>query len=181
MGSGKDTVAALLMMVGYERAALADDLRNEVRLAVQYSMAPADAPQQIVDDIAAASAGEVFTKPTTPRMRRILQFWGEYRRAIDENYWLKKLDRTMGTRRNFAVSDVRYPNEAQFIRERGGIIWRIHKDGAINNGIKGHASEAVEHVPYDQWIDNNGSLEQLAKSVISTLKSSGAYSNSAAV
>jgi hypothetical protein len=38
------------------------------------------------------------------------------------------------------VDDVRFPNEAEYIKSRGGKIWRLHRDGIESNDS--HSSEA---------------------------------------
>ena len=37
------------------------------------------------------------------------------------------------------VDDVRFPNEAEYIRSRGGVIWRLHREGIEATGE--HSSE----------------------------------------
>src|SRR6266705_2754477 len=121
MGSGKDTAAAYLVDIyKYTRVAFADGVREEV-----------------TEDLRRCSDGipleEVYAKPTTPRMRAILQRWGtEYRRAQDTDYWVKYASQKMKALQDqakgaaaFAVSDVRFPNEAAMIREQGGVVWLI--------------------------------------------------------
>ena len=62
------------------------------------------------------------------------------------------------------ITDMRFPNEAEAVRKRGGFLVRINKDieGRINSD---HDSEtALDDYPYwDLVIENNGSLGDLHK------------------
>jgi hypothetical protein len=65
---------------------------------------------------------------------KLLQWWGtEFRRAQDPDYWVKKLFASIPTNTDIAlVSDVRFPNEADSITQRGGYnvnVTRIRNDG----------------------------------------------------
>jgi hypothetical protein len=53
---------------------------------------------------------------------KLLQFWGtEFRRAQDPDYWTKKLFASIPANLDIAiVTDVRFQNEADGIRQRGG-------------------------------------------------------------
>lgn len=52
--------------------------------------------------------------------------------------------------------DVRFPNEADAIRARGGIVVRIDRPGAGSSSGADHASEQLDFEP-DYTIHNNGS------------------------
>lgn len=61
---------------------------------------------------------------------------------------------------SFVVSDVRFANEAQWVRERGGVIWRVERSAAVP--VRAHASEAeIYHIHADAVVDNNGSIDDL--------------------
>ena len=166
MGSGKDTVAALLRMRGYDRRAFADALRQEVRDAVGAREAPSALPIGLVAKIRAGvlTSAMVDQKPMLDDMRRLLQFWGtEYRRSQDPEYWIQRLAESLTTGRYYAISDVRFANEAEFVRRMGGKVWMItgrRGDG----GIKGHSSERLDF-DADATIDNSGTIYDLAVAV----------------
>jgi hypothetical protein len=87
-------------------------------------------------------------------------------------------------RPNWIITDVRYPNEAQSIKYRGGLLIRVNKyieysnevycnGGRLSpdwNGIEEiestHDSEtALDDYKFDHVINNNGVLEELVKKV----------------
>ena len=67
------------------------------------------------------------------------------------------------------IPDVRFPNEADAIKELGGIIWRINRHGL--NGINEHRSEhAMDSYMVDHVIYNDGSLDELSDEVFMSAK-----------
>lgn len=83
------------------------------------------------------------------------EFWIEAWRAAVERVPLQKPWRH---RANLIVADdVRFVNEAQAIRDRGGLIVRIERPGAGSSSGGDHASERLEFQP-DRIIQNRGDL-----------------------
>ena len=70
---------------------------------------------------------------------------------------------------NWIVSDVRFPNEAEAIKNKEGILIRVNRNKTLNkvNNISKHESEtALDY--YEEWdyvIDNEGSIEELIEKV----------------
>jgi hypothetical protein len=73
---------------------------------------------------------------------------------------------------NWIVTDVKYPNQAKAIKDRGGIIIRVNRD-YILRGVElpfikdaQHPSEtALDDYEFDHVIDNDGSIEELLEKV----------------
>jgi hypothetical protein len=66
-------------------------------------------------------------KPTPAWMRNLLIAWGAARRAQSPEYWRRVLARTIYARdcRVVIIDDVRYKNEADWIRDAGGHVVRL--------------------------------------------------------
>src|ERR1700744_6154059 len=81
MGAGKDTVGALLSMVGYDMMAFGDGLRDEVYRATLSEKPPAPKiPVSAWIDLM-VDREAIYRKPTAECARIVLQWWGtEYRR-----------------------------------------------------------------------------------------------------
>jgi len=149
--SGKDTLCNLLLEdwqnITPKRFAFADPLKKDI----------ADWLKITVEDINRNK--ELF--------RPILQWYGtEYRRAQDEQYWVKRtvetILRSCPLQENTLaiITDVRFHNEAEMIRDCGGLLVRIDR-GSSNDE---HASEVnVSKIPVDKVIDNTGDLVHLEK------------------
>jgi dephospho-CoA kinase len=161
-GAGKDSAAKALVKAGAERRAFADPIRS-----LLYALNP------YVDDCACRLADLVHdegwetAKRNTPEVRRLLQQLGsEVRKTAEPSYWI---DLTLANLPAFAVvTDVRYPNEAQAIRERGGMIVQINRPGF--EPLLEHESETpLQPDLVDVVIANDGNVEQLHDRVLAAL------------
>jgi hypothetical protein len=157
--SGKDTVAKVLIeKYGYTRIAFADKIREYL-----YEMNP------IIDNV----AGEpIFLKELikrddwevakkSPHVRRALQNAGvAARKVFGDTFWIYQALSDVRPQDKTVVTDVRFKNEADWIKDFGGQIWRVERDGvaAINNHI---SENEMDTYPVDFTIFNNGTLEEL--------------------
>lgn len=99
--------------------------------------------------------------------REIMQFLGESFRKIDPDFWSKKLFRTIEEKEyeNVIITDVRYPNEVDPVKEREGYHIRVSRPNADKVHGAGHSSETSLDAPYkvDFTIVNSGTLDDLRK------------------
>ena len=94
-------------------------------------------------------------------VRELLQKLGTcIRQNIDEDFWVKSLWAVVGNWNNVIIADVRFPNEVNSIKERGGIIIRLNRD---KSRIDYHISETAldDYKEWDLVIDNNSTKEDL--------------------
>jgi hypothetical protein len=92
--------------------------------------------------------------------------WG--RQQVNENLWVlaayEKVKQFHEAGFHAIVTDVRFENEAEFIRSKGGVVWHIFRPDAIK--VNSHVSEAgVKFVEGDMTIVNNGTLNDLLTEV----------------
>ena len=94
-----------------------------------------------------------------PEVRQLMQRLGTEagRNLFGENFWV---DQFFSTHKvgSLIVTDVRFPNEAQAIKDRGGIIVRIKRDGY--EAVNGHISETA-YTDQDFILYNNGTPDEL--------------------
>lgn len=178
---GKDTLgAALVRNYGFTRYAFADALKEVVyRLnpiarseAQEDEYGPyviSDRVQDIVDTYGWEMAKRV------PEIRRLLQVMGTEagRQVLGENIWVDTVLNQIGDR-DAVITDCRFPNEAQAVKERGGYVLRIVRPGV--EAVNAHPSEtSLDGWNFDAIISNNGALEDvdvLAEFVYESLKTS---------
>lgn len=100
-------------------------------------------------------------------IRQLLQKFGtEVGRNISYNIWVDSLindylkAKSGSSRPYWIVTDVRFQNEAESIRENGGILIRLNRKTNLNDD---HSSEIAldNYNKFDVIIDNNGTLEEL--------------------
>lgn len=104
-------------------------------------------------------------------VREFLQKLGTdaVRDGLHPNAWVNALMAEYKKNKNWIITDVRFPNEAQAIKERGGLIIRIEREGI--KPVNAHPSEtALDKWDFDRRIENNGTLDELKESVITLLK-----------
>ena len=103
--------------------------------------------------------------------RKLLQAVGQAAREIDPEHWISALAESLpapgpGAPDVVIVQDVRFENEAAWIRARGGEIWRLVGWGGLAGEAGAHASEAgIEPTEHDTIVPNRGNLEQLKLAV----------------
>jgi hypothetical protein len=175
--SGKDTAAAGMDMWGFKRVAFADKLRDflyllnpiiQPRYKRAFAMLVPDARVQTVID--KHGWGGYKETPYGPEIRELLQRLGTEcgRTLISDTVWIDaalnnvELDDHY---KSIVVTDVRFPNEAQAIKDRGGYIVRIERDGI--KPANAHPSEtALDDWVFDSIIDNNGTPEDLVTRLV---------------
>ena len=97
--------------------------------------------------------------------REFLQKLGTaVRNEVHPEFWTRALFIKEGNNQNLIIPDVRFPNEAQIVKDHGGILIRIERPGA---GAGNHISETAldDYKGWDIVIDNVGTLEDLYKQV----------------
>ncbi len=117
IGSGKTTLAKWLEdEFGFKRFAFANSLKE---YADRYSGLDFK-----FDD-------ETLERDGKNTHRIILQMLGEFvRNEIDEDFWIKKLHEQIVyfSKDNVIIEDVRYFNEAKYIKDNGGFLLKIERD-----------------------------------------------------
>jgi dephospho-CoA kinase len=142
-GSGKDTAAKALYELGYTRAAFADELKF---LARKFG----------------------WTGEKDECGRALLQDLGMAARKHDPYHWIAHVEKWTGHRNHVVYTDVRFQNEADYIRGKGGIIVRIVRPGQI---AENHESELKQcEVAADIEIVNDGTIEDLHEKIRNLIK-----------
>ena len=144
-GAGKDTAALALTCRGWRRKAFADYLK-----------------------IMAVSFGWDGYKDE--RGRRLLQDLGMAARKYNPNFWIDQAYYGLNSmfvdleKVPYAWTDIRFQNEAEFVRRRGGIIIRIIRPSL--ESIDDHVSEReqLEIVP-DYIVVNDGTEQELHNTI----------------
>uniref|UniRef100_A0AAU7GY17 Deoxynucleoside monophosphate kinase n=1 Tax=Streptomyces phage Kamino TaxID=3158857 RepID=A0AAU7GY17_9CAUD len=173
-GSGKDEAAAALVVGGWRRDAFADRLR-----AFLLALDPWVDTYPDVGVVRLAKLVDAYgwdrAKRQFPEIRRLLQRAGTEagRKVLGAQVWVNALMQDFD-RDNEAlvVSDVRFPNEADAIREAGGVVARINRPGVGPHTDPGgwvHESDvALDHYDFDVTIENDGTIAELQDKLLST-------------
>jgi hypothetical protein len=152
--SGKNTVAKLIATATSLRVkefAFADPLKHEVCKACGIS--------------------RTILEENKDNFRLILQGWGtDFRRKMHgDDYWIKKTGLALHTSVMsdqadiYVFTDLRFTNEANFLRDCGAVIVRVNRDLST---VDEHSSEVdLDGYRFDFVINNSSTLNNLASDV----------------
>lgn len=161
--SGKDTVANFIIAaVGGYRYGFADPIRAMLAAGLGVDM----------DDPYWRSRKEDTIPALGVSPRRLLQTlgteWG--REVINPDLWvILAHQRLLSSGPGMVLTDVRFENEAAWVRKHGGLIIHVLRSDAKN--VEAHTSEAgIGVLDTDAQILNNGTLEELQLSVRELLR-----------
>lgn len=114
----------------------------------------------------------------TPRhmMQTLGTEWG--RDIVHSELWVRAAMRRAEIMGRVVISDVRFPNEAEAIRERGGIILRVHRGASAASG-DAHRSEMPlpDHLVHAELRNDGSVVDLLALAVDAIERHSAANDN----
>lgn len=167
-GSGKSSLAEELGAEGFRRYSFASPLKNMLAqlpyLEHIFSMAALEKELVI----------PLYGKSPRKMMQTLGTEWG--RHLVHPDIWVlimeallqNKIDMQISSK--FAIDDLRYPNEAEWIRNNGGLI--VHIQRSVDIEVAPHSSEAGLdiRVGEDLIVSNTGLKDRLrdAATIIST-------------
>jgi len=195
IGSGKGTVADVLVDQGFTKVSFADKLKDGVSTIFGWDRAMLEGDtdesrqwrEQRDDFWSAETEMEV-----TPRL--VLQLFGTdcLRNGFHDGVWVSLLKKHMlDNPGNYVIPDVRFRNEQNMIRELGGKIWRVQRGdipewygcAMLDNTTGSDLMEAYDVHPSEyKWIDmnnkfdvtlyNEGTIEDLRQLVLNEITDS---------
>lgn len=195
IGSGKDTIADyLITFKGFKRMSYAEPLKDAISAIFGWDRELLEGTTKYSrewrDTIDPWWADRLNIADLTPR--RVLQQWGTEvgRRAFHDDIWIASIENKLrNAKDNIVISDCRFPNELNSIKNAGGITIRVNRgsnpdwyDAALqyNHGNKSSYEILLEHkvhaseyssvgLSYDFYIDNSGTVDELHRKVDSII------------
>lgn len=154
-GSGKSEVARVLIEEAqFERVKFADPLKNMLRTMLRdightaedvERYVEGDLKESVVDGVGVTARRLMVTLGTE---------WG--RDCIAQDLWIRLWSARAEMSDHVVADDVRFDNEVEAIRSRGGEIWQIVRPG-VEKAADAHVSECLKVEP-DRTIINDGTL-----------------------
>ncbi len=185
--SGKDTAAKVLTEGSWVRESFADRLRAFL-LALDpivdgevdsYGEGCCDMCYSVVHEIKPTRLSEIIhrvgcerAKDDYAEVRELLQRCGTEagRKVLGADVWVNAVFADWDGSTPVVVTDVRFPNEAEAIVKRGGIVLRVERPGVgprTDDWGNVHPSEtALDDWDFDRVIANDGSLDDLHGRVV---------------
>lgn len=170
-GSGKDTVAQFLCETqGFVQIALADPLRAGLKAMLHLTDA------ELCDRALKERPLDWLGRSPRALLQTLGTEWGRHQVAPD--LWLRVAARRIAAIRaskpclhiaGVVVSDIRFDNEAEWLRAQGGELWQIVRPGAGLDGAT--ATHPSEHgVLGDLRLFNDGTLDELFEHLAARLE-----------
>lgn len=187
--SGKDTAAGVLAReVGLYSYAFADPIKRMLEQVFGDNFVHGDREQ--IEPISGVSYRTLMQTLGTEWGRNIQpDLWTRVAKSkwewVKEGMpWVTELGRMSNLQlgneelnKGMVISDVRFDNEAGWIRSEGGIIVHIDRPGTEKVGVAGHVSEqGVTRLPYDLVVMNDCTMEHYYSNLdylVALLKSPG--------
>ena len=174
--SGKDTIADYLVKEhGFVKLSFASALKDIVAIIFGWSRERLEGlkveDRQWREEVDSKWANLLNIPCLTPRY--VLQYLGTevFRNHFHKDIWTKIVENQLSFYENVVVSDCRFANEIEMIKQNGGKIIQVHRD----NHVLKHPSELplevsdAKHLSELEWIQchcdrvikNNGTIEDL--------------------
>lgn len=158
--AGKDTIGLYLEdHRHFNRTAFAASLKEAVKIIYGWT-----------DDHVYGHLKEVVDPFWNATPRDVLQKFGTEacRNNLRNDIWVKSVEKRLldvGMDKDWVITDVRFPNEADAIKAWGGIVLKVHRPAELREAIatKEHISEtALDDYPrWDGIIRNDSDLNTL--------------------
>lgn len=150
-GVGKDTVAMLLRDYGFSSYALASPIKKMLSAVGLHE-------PKTREEKEANLPGRQFS------YRKAAQTLGtEWARNLEDAFWLNLAEQELLKHDRLVITDVRFENEAAWLRQHGGRL--IHICGratTVDGEAAKHASEAgIRPTPSDLYLVNDATLAEL--------------------
>jgi dephospho-CoA kinase len=84
---------------------------------------------------------------------------------INQNVWVHALFSDYDETKHWIITDVRFPNEAQAIKDRNGILIRINRPSLKNDDNHPSETSLDEYENWDYIINNNGTVNELKNKI----------------
>jgi hypothetical protein len=165
--SGKTSAAEILKEQGYEIVSFATPLkRMTVQFLMGFGYSKGDAERIAKDK-------DFVIGEINLRVRDVMQLlgteWG--RKLIHKNVWIKMWESKQRFFPFVVVDDMRFPNEYEMVKKRGGILVKIEREQATGQRREKHESEgALDSFYFDHVIKNDGTLDELYSKVLSLIE-----------
>jgi hypothetical protein len=130
-GSGKDTIADYLQNIyGFKRDSFASTLKDAVAAVFGWDRELLEGRTKESREWRETIDPWWSTRLNMPNLtpRLVLQLWGTEvaRKAFHDDTWIASLENKLARAHNdIVITDVRFPNEIQAVRNAGGIVIRV--------------------------------------------------------
>lgn len=193
IGSGKGTVADILVEKhGFVKLSFADAVKDATAAIFGWQRALLEGDTEESREFREKSddwwANKFGYQHFSPRLALQLMGTEAGRDVFHKDVWVYALERKMEMYQNVVIADVRFPNEIEWMRSKGGFAVRVtrgpdpewYEDAVRANKEKNTDYMSDHMIHYSEWawagqimdyqLDNNGSISMLEADIGHMLK-----------
>lgn len=165
IGSGKSTIAEQFKNFGFYLDSFANSVKDVSSIIFGFDRNKLEGiskEDRIWRETPDERYSNLLGKNFSPRDSLILIGTTLGRNQIHQDIWIESVFNRHLPNKNLLITDVRFPNEYESIKKRGGILIRINRQNETNLTNSNHESEcALDNYKFDYIINNDGTLEEL--------------------
>ena len=166
---GKDSIADIIVReYGFQKHALADVMKDVMRIVFGWNDAHLYGDlKDVVDPAFGISPRHALQSFGTEWAQWQLSKYDSFSEVTGRKIWVNSLLSRISGR--VVIPDVRFPHEAEAIRERGGFIIMVRRPGQSVD-LTHESERSIEDIRPDFVIRNGGTLETLGLETIAMMK-----------
>ena len=166
--SGKDTIAKYYISNGYYKLSFADPIKEACKCIFSFTDEQLHNYEfkEKIDEYWKHSPREIFQKVGTELFRNTLPHLCD---NINDDIWIKSIEKRIiklnkeNNITKFVIPDIRFINEADFIKKYNGKIILIKR---FNKTSDTHVSEKnIDLIKYDYIVENTNTINNLYKKI----------------
>ena len=170
IGSGKSTVGEIFEKEGFQLNSFAKSVKDICCILFGYDRDKIEGStpeDRLWRETIDKNHTNLIGKDFTPRDAMVLVGTTFGRNMIHPNIWIETLFNRYDKNTDLLITDLRFPNEYEEIKKRGGIVIRINRSGLKSSS---HISEcALDEHNFDYVINNDGNLIDLENKVLNII------------
>jgi len=167
---GKSSIAKIMALYGWTRLSLASPIKKAVFGVLVDLLGDSEIALDMVYGTRKDEPIPQLKGLTGRRMQQTLgSEWG--RDCVHPDVWVN-CAMAMAERnpdKSFIVDDVRFANEAEAIRARGGLMVKVTRSGVEYDGLEHRSEGGLDDWPFDLVLRNDGSMDDLEAAIGTTL------------
>jgi hypothetical protein len=164
IGSGKSTVSEIFRENNFKLDSFANSVKDVSNSIFGFDRSRLEGITK-EDRIWRETPDERYTsllgKSFSPRDSLILIGTTLGRNQIHPDIWVESVFNRYDSKKNLLITDVRFPNEYNSIKKRGGVLIRINRQSSYR--IEHESECALDKYNFDYVIENDGTLDELKK------------------
>lgn len=156
--SGKSTVAQVFRAAGYRITSFAEPVKTSLA--------------HVLAALGTKNAGDYLWGSRKDEIIPELQVTGGFlmstyatdffRNQIDEDIWLKIMQRRIDPNRNYIIDDMRFPNEFEWVKSQGGICINVVRPLVAGTHSRSELSEGnLDDYDFDYTVVNDLGLAEV--------------------